>query len=142
MMRAPINMPGLALRLPLLKALRERPGPYPKSLILFRYANTLNSLSEDARDRRIAEALFSESAEEARKEGDIEQEAEALANSVSRFELGEGAAPSRAARAPARSAPAPVRPAHRPVTQMRTTGSGGAARKPQPVVSEDGWEEF
>ncbi|WP_298163527.1 PAS domain-containing methyl-accepting chemotaxis protein [Brevundimonas sp.] len=72
----------------------------------------------------------------------LSQEAEALANSVSRFEIGEGAAPARAVRAPARSAPAPVRPANRPVTQMRATGSGGAARKPQPVVSEDGWEEF
>ena len=63
----------------------------------------------------------------------LSQEAETLAGSVSRFQIGA---------APARSAPAPVRPAHRPVVQMRTTGSGGAARKPQPVASEDGWEEF
>ena len=64
----------------------------------------------------------------------LSQEAETLANSVSRFQIG--------AVAPARAAPAPARAANRPVTQMRTTGSGGAARKPQPVASEDGWEEF
>ena len=68
----------------------------------------------------------------------LSQEAETLANSVSRLQTGaaqgSGAAPARAH--------APARPANRPVAQMRTVGSGGAARKPQPVASEDGWEEF
>ena len=40
----------------------------------------------------------------------------------------------------------PVRPApraaHRTVTAMKTVGHGGAARKPEPVAAEDGWEEF
>jgi len=58
-----------------------------------------------------------------------------LAGSVSRFQIGAVATPARAAHAPAR-------PANRPVAQMRTVGHGGAARKPQPVASEDGWEEF
>jgi methyl-accepting chemotaxis protein len=68
----------------------------------------------------------------------LSQEAETLAGSVSRFKIG------AVASAPAaRSAPkAQPRPANRPVAQMRTVGSGGAARKPQPVASEDGWEEF
>jgi methyl-accepting chemotaxis protein len=68
----------------------------------------------------------------------LSQEAATLANSVSRFQIG------AVAEAPAaRSAPRPQsRPANRPVAQMRTVGSGGAARKPQPVASEDGWEEF
>jgi methyl-accepting chemotaxis protein len=68
----------------------------------------------------------------------LSQEAETLAGSVSRFQIG------AVASAPAaRSAPkAQPRPANRPVAQMRTVGSGGAARKPQPVASEDGWEEF
>jgi methyl-accepting chemotaxis protein len=66
----------------------------------------------------------------------LSQEAETLAGSVSRFQTGAVAA------APARATQAPTRPANRPVAQMRTVGSGGAARKPQPVVSEDGWEEF
>ena len=68
----------------------------------------------------------------------LSQEAETLAGSVSRFQIG------AVSQAPAaRSAPRPQpRPANRPVAQMRTLGSGGAARKPQPVASEDGWEEF
>jgi methyl-accepting chemotaxis protein len=65
----------------------------------------------------------------------LSQEAETLANSVGRFRIGSMAAPARAA-------PAPARPAVRPVSQMRTVGRGGAARKPEPVAAEDGWEEF
>ncbi len=65
----------------------------------------------------------------------LSQEAESLAGSVARFQIG-------AASAPARSAPAPARPAARPVAQMRTVGRGGAARRPEPVAAEDGWEEF
>ena len=63
----------------------------------------------------------------------LSQEAEALAGSVSRFQIGAVAAPARVA--------AP-RPTHRTVTTMKTVGRGGAARKLQPVASEDGWEEF
>ena len=62
----------------------------------------------------------------------LAQEAEALAGSVARFQIG-------AVAAPARTAP---RPANRTVTAMKTVGHGGAARKPQPVAAEDGWEEF
>ena len=72
----------------------------------------------------------------------LAQEAQVLAQSVSRFYLGEPAASARAA--PARAAPA--RPAqrsgHRPVAEMRTVGRGGAALKPRAAVHEDGWEEF
>ncbi len=64
----------------------------------------------------------------------LSQEAESLASSVARFRIGDG---SVQARAPA--APAP-RASHAPVPQMRATGRGGAAFKPQAV--EDGWEEF
>ena len=62
----------------------------------------------------------------------LAQEAEALAGSVARFEIG-------AVAAPARTAP---RPANRTVTAMKTVGHGGAARKLQPVAAEEGWEEF
>ena len=66
----------------------------------------------------------------------LSQEAESLASSVARFQIG-------AAVQPIRSAPrAEARPAQRPVAAMRTVGRGGAARKPEPVASEDGWEEF
>ncbi|MBU1385215.1 MAG: cache domain-containing protein, partial [Alphaproteobacteria bacterium] len=62
----------------------------------------------------------------------LSQEAETLAGSVSRFQIGAdaGAAPVRAA----------ARPVHRTVTAMKTVGRGGAARKPAPVAAEDGWE--
>ncbi|WP_426037750.1 methyl-accepting chemotaxis protein [Brevundimonas sp. DC300-4] len=68
----------------------------------------------------------------------LSQEAATLANSVSRFQIG-AVVHVPAERSAPRSQP---RPANRPVAQMRTVGSGGAARKPQPVASEDGWEEF
>jgi methyl-accepting chemotaxis protein len=60
----------------------------------------------------------------------LSQEAESLAGSVSRFQIGADAPAAR---------PAP-RPAQRTVTAMKTVGRGGAALKP--VGSEDGWEEF
>ena len=81
----------------------------------------------------------------------LSREAEALAQSVDRFNVGGPAARSAgfatpaptaaapAARAPTRPAP---RPAAAPVPQLRTTGHGGAALKAQPAASEDGWEEF
>ena len=68
----------------------------------------------------------------------LSQEAETLAGSVSRFQIG------AVAQAPAaRSAPRPrSRPTSHTVTAMRTVGRGGAARRPEPVASEDGGEEF
>jgi methyl-accepting chemotaxis protein len=63
----------------------------------------------------------------------LSQEAESLAGSVARFQIGAVAAPQ------ARPA---HRPVHRTVTAMKTVGRGGAARKLQPVAAEDGWEEF
>jgi methyl-accepting chemotaxis protein len=61
----------------------------------------------------------------------LSQEAESLAASVSRFQIGAVAQPTRAAR-----------PAHRPVPALKTVGRGGAALKPEPFGVEDGWEEF
>jgi methyl-accepting chemotaxis protein len=55
-------------------------------------------------------------------------EADTLDRSIGRFQVG-AASPS-----PARSAP----PAPRAVPQMKTTGRGGAARRPEP----DTWDEF
>ena len=63
----------------------------------------------------------------------LSQEAETLAGSVARFQIGSVAAPARTA--------AP-RAAHRTVTAMKTVGRGGAARRLEPVASEEGWEEF
>jgi methyl-accepting chemotaxis protein len=63
----------------------------------------------------------------------LSQEAENLSQLIGRFEVGRGATPSRAAAKP--------RPAARQtVTAMKTTGSGGAARKP--AATQDSWEEF
>ncbi len=62
----------------------------------------------------------------------LSQEAEGLAGSVARFQIGAQAAPVRAA----------PRPAQRPVTALKTVGRGGAALKPHAVAAEDGWEEF
>lgn len=70
----------------------------------------------------------------------LSQEAESLAGSVSRFRIGATPQPVRAV--PARSAHVPARPAPRPVTQMRTVGHGGAARRLEPIAADDGWEEF
>ncbi|WGM46166.1 hypothetical protein KOAAANKH_01032 [Brevundimonas sp. NIBR10] len=75
----------------------------------------------------------------------LSQEAESLAQSVSRFQIG-SAAPQATRSAP-RAAPRPAAhrpaaPAQRPVAALRTTGHGGAARRPEPVAAADGWEEF
>ena len=68
----------------------------------------------------------------------LSQEAESLASSVSRFQLG-----AVAAAAPARAAPAPARPAHRPVTPDAHPGPRRRAlADPSRSASEDGWEEF
>ena len=67
----------------------------------------------------------------------LSQEAEVLASSVSRFQIGDAPAATRAA-APAPAARPAVR--HAPVPQMKTVGHGGAALQSHPA--EDGWEEF
>ncbi|HEX8472149.1 MAG TPA: methyl-accepting chemotaxis protein, partial [Brevundimonas sp.] len=81
----------------------------------------------------------------------LSQEAESLASSVARFNIGaqNGAQGGVRAAQPARPAPRPVhRPAqpapsaHRPVAAMRTLGHGGAARRPEPAAADEGWEEF
>ncbi|MCP3056184.1 methyl-accepting chemotaxis protein, partial [Aurantimonas sp. LRZ36] len=71
----------------------------------------------------------------------LSNETEELATLVGRFNTKISAA-SRQGRA-TRSGPA-MRgsKAARPVTQMRTTGSGGAAPAVSPVSREDSWEEF
>ena len=61
----------------------------------------------------------------------LAQEAEQLAGSVARFRIDDGA---RQVRAPVPHVGA--------VAQLKTLGQGGAARKPQPVAAEDGWETF
>ena len=66
----------------------------------------------------------------------LSQEAETLAGSVSRFQIGETAAPARTA-----SRPAP-RAANPSAMVLKTVGRGGAARKYEPAAAEDGWEEF
>ena len=71
----------------------------------------------------------------------LSQEAESLAGSVSRFQIGAPAAASNRTASRADHRPTPPA-AHRPVAAMRTVGRGGAARRPEPVPSEDGWEEF
>ncbi|MGA0544143.1 methyl-accepting chemotaxis protein [Brevundimonas sp. VNH65] len=70
----------------------------------------------------------------------LSQEAQVLAQSVSRFRIGAERAAPAARQAPAR--PAEPRPAARPVAALRTTGRGGAAPRYEPAAAEDGWEEF
>ncbi|WP_308238302.1 methyl-accepting chemotaxis protein [Phenylobacterium sp. J367] len=66
----------------------------------------------------------------------LAQEAEELSRLIGRFQVGETAHQAPPARAPARTSA--------PVAQMRTvsTGSGAAARKPEPQADADSWEEF
>ena len=62
----------------------------------------------------------------------LSQEAESLATSVARFDIGASPTPVRAA----------PKAAHRPVVSLKTVGRGGAALKPTAAPVEDGWEEF
>nr|WP_312571037.1 methyl-accepting chemotaxis protein [Brevundimonas sp.] len=69
----------------------------------------------------------------------LAQEAESLQASVAQFRVGESPlrmAPVAPPRASAPSAPS------RMVAALKTLGRGGAALKPQPAPTEDGWEEF
>ncbi len=68
----------------------------------------------------------------------LSQEAEALAGSVARFQIGT----ANATRAAPVSRASTSRPAPRLVTQARTLGYGGAAQKPILVAGRDEWEEF
>ncbi|MEH6664846.1 MAG: methyl-accepting chemotaxis protein [Brevundimonas sp.] len=72
----------------------------------------------------------------------LAQEADALNQSVSRFEIGQR---SRSASTPAPAAAKPAAkasPVQRTVTALKAMGAGGAARKLETVAAEDGWEEF
>jgi len=78
----------------------------------------------------------------------LSREAEALAQSVSRFNVGgapvRNAAPGAPAPAPAPAAAPPPRAA-RPAPSapaLKTVGRGGAALKSEQAVSQDDWEEF
>ncbi|MDX1731424.1 MAG: methyl-accepting chemotaxis protein, partial [Aurantimonas coralicida] len=68
----------------------------------------------------------------------LANETDELAHAMAKFSSSAGNAGARRSegrtQAPQRHAPS------RGVTQMRTTGSGGAARATQ--IQEDGWEEF
>jgi methyl-accepting chemotaxis protein len=88
----------------------------------------------------------------------LSREAEALAQSVARFNVGGAtgraapmhkpapapAAAAAPAPAPAAPAPAPRAPKTSPAAAaiLKTVGRGGAALKSEQAVSEDGWEEF
>jgi methyl-accepting chemotaxis protein len=75
----------------------------------------------------------------------LAQEADALNDSVSRFEIGER---DRTASTPAHTSKPAAKPAAKPsavqrtVTALKAMGAGGAARKLETVAAEDGWEEF
>jgi methyl-accepting chemotaxis protein len=63
------------------------------------------------------------------------QEAEDLSRLVRQFQTGADGAPAGRDRRPAAAA-------QQTHTAMKTTGRGGAARKPAPISSEETWEEF
>ena len=72
----------------------------------------------------------------------LAQETEELARLLAQFQVGESASASSAGH---RRTTRPVRtagPAHKPVAALRTIGSGGAARKPDPAPTSQDWEEF
>ena len=70
----------------------------------------------------------------------LAQEADALNQLIGAFQVGQS---SHATRAPARPAPGRHRAAA-PATAvaLKTTGRGGAARKPAAAAAEDDWQEF
>jgi len=77
----------------------------------------------------------------------LSQEAESLASSVARFQIGSAVQTMRSAHRTERNEPRhdtrpAARPAHRPVTAMRTVGRGGAALRQEPMAADEGWEEF
>ncbi len=75
----------------------------------------------------------------------LSREAEALAESMSRFNVGAAASrtPSSAAAASPMRAPARAVPARSaPVLQLRASGRGGAAPHVETALAGDGWEEF
>jgi len=66
----------------------------------------------------------------------LSQEAQTLASSISRFQIGAAAPPTRGATTP----PPPARSA--PVAALRTVGRGGAAPKAASTQPDESWEEF
>lgn len=72
----------------------------------------------------------------------LSQEAESLAGSVARFQIGAVAHAPQPVRTAARAERPDAYPTQRAVVAMRTVGRGGAARRPDPVPADDGWEEF
>jgi methyl-accepting chemotaxis protein len=66
----------------------------------------------------------------------LSQETEQLVRLIGRFHVGEETSAS--------GRPAARRPAPKPVSAVavRTTGRGGAARKPEPAANEESWAEF
>ncbi|ORE97820.1 methyl-accepting chemotaxis protein [Aurantimonas sp. 22II-16-19i] len=67
----------------------------------------------------------------------LSKETEGLATTVARFRIGGGAVAVRPAAAKTAQRPAA---SPRPVAQMRSTGAGGAARRP--AQAEESWAEF
>ncbi|MEZ4464803.1 MAG: hypothetical protein R3F43_09945 [bacterium] len=75
-----VGLPQLMpLRIPLLEALVEDPGPFPKSVIFFRLANSLKASARTRGERAWVIARLEEAVREARKAGDTSDEIEALA---------------------------------------------------------------
>ncbi|WP_245515153.1 methyl-accepting chemotaxis protein [Jiella endophytica] len=75
----------------------------------------------------------------------LSAETDSLAQTIARFKVTGGASAgagraSQPAQRPAAVRPAQPKPASRPVAQLRSTGTGGAARKP--ADAQDSWEEF
>nr|WP_280987612.1 methyl-accepting chemotaxis protein [Jiella endophytica] len=75
----------------------------------------------------------------------LSAETDSLSQTIARFKVksAANAATGRASQpAPRPAAATPARPkaASKPVAQMKTTGTGGAARKP--AAADDSWEEF
>jgi methyl-accepting chemotaxis protein len=72
----------------------------------------------------------------------LAQEADALNQSVARFEIGGREQRTASAPAPAHKPAGKPSPVQRTVTALKAMGAGGAARKLETVAAEDGWEEF
>ncbi len=72
----------------------------------------------------------------------LAQETEDLARLLGQLQVGEGPAVSGAGHRTTMRPAKTARPVHKPLAAMRTVGSGGAARKPDPAPAGQDWEEF
>ena len=72
----------------------------------------------------------------------LASETEDLARAMGRFRTSTRAKGTSQQAASALAAQPAPKAAAKPVAQMRTAGTGGAARKPAPAANEDNWEEF